>query len=369
MSRLRRRSRPPEITRVSDPRGNRPGKPQPFKRILDVSEPIDEDVVVEGLNRRNRILACPFRGKRLRFIKDITQAQHKPRPACLEARKGGFKFAPQPERLLVNDEKVGRKAERRLPDQGRAKRRRRVDGPMGAQGHIVAAAQLDDAWHPDEVDARLEIEAADDRRTGYNEDPQLRAGLGQRLGYCPAASEMAQTETVVAVDQDASRSRCNDEPLGTLSVAPIRTIISATGVSARQTLLARIPAPRRADRNLMSSHKSLYSYIWQHSRRDQIVILCIALLAQPFYFLTLTLPKLIINGPIQGGGFEDPGATQAFMQLSFALPGFLPAWLSGTWTIFSGFPLERLPYLFALSLTFLALVGFNGFLKFLVNTM
>jgi putative ABC transport system ATP-binding protein len=240
---------------------------------------------------------------------------------------------------------------------------------MGAQGHIVAAAQLDDAWHPDEVDARLEIEAADDRRTGYNEDPQLRDGLGQRMGYCPAASDMAQTETVVAVDQDASRSRCNDEPLGTLSVAPIRTIISATGVSARQTLLARIPAPRRADRNLMSSHKSLYSYIWQHSRRDQIVILCIALLAQPFYFLTLTLPKLIINGPIQGGGFEDPGATQAFMQLSFALPGFLPAWLSGTWTIFSGFPLERLPYLFALSLTFLALVGFNGFLKFLVNTM
>ncbi|MFN8946176.1 MAG: ABC transporter ATP-binding protein, partial [Alphaproteobacteria bacterium] len=119
----------------------------------------------------------------------------------------------------------------------------------------------------------------------------------------------------------------------------------------------------------MSSHQSLYRYIWQHSRRDQIVILLIALLAQPFYFLTLTLPKHIINGPIQGGGFEEAGATQAFLQMSFALPGFLPPGLAGTWHVFNGIPLERLPYLFALSLTFLALVGFNGFLKFLVNTM
>lgn len=119
----------------------------------------------------------------------------------------------------------------------------------------------------------------------------------------------------------------------------------------------------------MSSHQSLYRYIWQHSRRDQIVILMIALLAQPFYFLTLTLPKHIINGPIQGGGFEEPGATQAFLQLSVMLPGFLPHGLAGTWHVFNGIPLERMPYLFALSLTFLALVGFNGFLKFLVNTM
>lgn len=119
----------------------------------------------------------------------------------------------------------------------------------------------------------------------------------------------------------------------------------------------------------MSTHQSLYGYIWQHSRRDQIIILLIALSAQPVYFLTLTLPKLIINGPIQGGGFEQPEATKDFLRLSFEMPDFLPSMLSGTWTLIEGIPLERLPYLFALSLAFLAVVGFNGFLKFLVNTM
>ena len=63
----------------------------------------------------------------------------------------------------------------------------------------------------------------------------------------------------------------------------------------------------------MATH-TLYKYIWQHSRRDQITLLVIALAAQPIYFLTLTLPKLIVNGPIQGKGFETPDATQNFLQ-------------------------------------------------------
>jgi putative ABC transport system ATP-binding protein len=112
----------------------------------------------------------------------------------------------------------------------------------------------------------------------------------------------------------------------------------------------------------MATHQTLYSYIWQHSRRDQLVILAIALAAQPFYFLTLTLPKLIVNGPIQGEGFEGERATQNFLHVEF------PDWL-GSLTLFDGIALERIPYLFALSLAFLALVGFNGFLKFLINTM
>ena len=113
----------------------------------------------------------------------------------------------------------------------------------------------------------------------------------------------------------------------------------------------------------MATHQSLYSYIWQHSRRDQLVLLAIALLAQPFYFLTLTLPKLIVNGPIQGGGFETEGATQHFFHVTIP-------WVDGSsWTLFDGIALERIPYLVALSVAFLALVGFNGFLKFLINTM
>lgn len=113
----------------------------------------------------------------------------------------------------------------------------------------------------------------------------------------------------------------------------------------------------------MATHQSLYSYIWRHSRRDQLVIVAIALAAQPFYFLTLTLPKLIVNGPIQGKGFDTPDATQNFLHI------WLPTLDGGGWTLFDGFALERIPFLFALSFAFLALVGFNGFLKFLINTM
>lgn len=113
----------------------------------------------------------------------------------------------------------------------------------------------------------------------------------------------------------------------------------------------------------MATHQSLYNYIWQHSRRDQLVILVIAVLAQPFYFLTLTLPKLIVNGPIQGKGFETADATQHLFHLTIP-------WLDGSsWTLFEGIALERIPYLVALSIAFLVLVGFNGFLKFLINTM
>jgi len=119
----------------------------------------------------------------------------------------------------------------------------------------------------------------------------------------------------------------------------------------------------------MATHQSLYGYIWQHSRRDQLVLLGIALAAQPFYFLTLTLPKLIINGPLtgptNGTAFTTPGATESFLRFVIDLP----TWLGSQWVVFEGFALERAPYLFALSFAFLFLVGFNGFLKFLINTM
>ena len=119
----------------------------------------------------------------------------------------------------------------------------------------------------------------------------------------------------------------------------------------------------------MATQQTLYNYIWQHSRRDQLTILCIAIAAQPFYFLTLSLPKLIINGPITGNGFTAPDATQEFMRLVIAVPEWLATQAGNQWVVFEGVALERLPFLLALSFSFLALVGFNGFLKFLVNTM
>ena len=49
----------------------------------------------------------------------------------------------------------------------------------------------------------------------------------------------------------------------------------------------------------------LFTYIWRHSLGEQLAVLGVIVLSLPFYFLALNLPKLIVNGPIQGGGFED----------------------------------------------------------------
>src|SRR6187455_3635413 len=65
------------------------------------------------------------------------------------------------------------------------------------------------------------------------------------------------------------------------------------------------------------------------------------------YYLSLDLPKTIINQAIQGDKFKQPGATAGFL----------------------GFELGRIEYLFALSLVFLALIVLNGWLKFQINTM
>ncbi len=110
---------------------------------------------------------------------------------------------------------------------------------------------------------------------------------------------------------------------------------------------------------------SLFRYIWQHTRRDQIWIIFVILISMPFLFMALDLPKLIVNGPIQGRGFPTPDATVRFFELKFTLP----AWLGGVkLDLFNGVELGRLSYLVALSLVFLALVCINGLFKFYINT-
>jgi putative ABC transport system ATP-binding protein len=86
----------------------------------------------------------------------------------------------------------------------------------------------------------------------------------------------------------------------------------------------------------------------------------------PAYFLFFDLPKQIVNGPIQGNGFETEGATARFLELSI----WVPTWISssGQLDLFSGFELDRFGYLTALSLAFLALVCINGLFKFYINT-
>ncbi len=108
--------------------------------------------------------------------------------------------------------------------------------------------------------------------------------------------------------------------------------------------------------------KSLLRYIWRHTRRQQLFILAIVAASMVPYFLAFDLPKQIINGPIQGGGFESEGATQAYMDFAVTLP-----WL-GTIFQFDGIPLDRLETLGALSGVFLLLVIVNGLFKYYINT-
>ncbi len=107
---------------------------------------------------------------------------------------------------------------------------------------------------------------------------------------------------------------------------------------------------------------SLLKYIWTHTWRQQLWILTIVALSMIPYFMSFDLPKQIVNGPIQGHGFENPGDTQPFMPIDFSLP------LIGQVHLFDGFELTRTQTLVALSLVFLSLVIVNGGFKLYINT-
>jgi putative ABC transport system ATP-binding protein len=108
--------------------------------------------------------------------------------------------------------------------------------------------------------------------------------------------------------------------------------------------------------------QSITRYIWTHTRPQQVWILCIVALSMIPYFMSFDLPKRIVNGPIQGTGFETEGATQLFMRIAFDLPGIGPV------VLFPGVELERFGTLMALSAVFLLLVIVNGLIKFYINT-
>ena len=106
----------------------------------------------------------------------------------------------------------------------------------------------------------------------------------------------------------------------------------------------------------------LSRYIWTHTRKQQLFILFVVAMSMIPYFMSFDLPKQIVNGPIQGKGFESPSATQNFGAISFDLP-----W-SGTVNLFDGVELDRFGTLYALSAVFLLLVIVNGLFKLYINT-
>lgn len=107
--------------------------------------------------------------------------------------------------------------------------------------------------------------------------------------------------------------------------------------------------------------KDLFRYIWRHSKKEQFSIVLLVLFSLPFYFFSLDIPKTIVNKTIQGTGFPTPESTAPFMKFD------LPDWLGGG-PLFGGFEMDRITYLFALSLAFLVFVCINGLFKYQINT-
>jgi putative ABC transport system ATP-binding protein len=108
---------------------------------------------------------------------------------------------------------------------------------------------------------------------------------------------------------------------------------------------------------------NLFRYVWRHSRTEQIVILGVILVSLPFYFLSLDVPKRIVNDAIQGRAFQGGRDTATFLELSLPLPEFL----GGPLQLFSGIELRQAGYLLALALLFLALTLVNGAFKYVIN--
>ena len=87
---------------------------------------------------------------------------------------------------------------------------------------------------------------------------------------------------------------------------------------------------------------TLFAFIWKHSKRDQLFLLALTIVTFPFLYVTLELPKRIINDAI--------GATD------------------NTVDVF-GFEMTQIQFLLALCFGYLGAVLVHGLLKMRLNTM
>jgi putative ABC transport system ATP-binding protein len=110
--------------------------------------------------------------------------------------------------------------------------------------------------------------------------------------------------------------------------------------------------------------RNLFSYIWRYSRPEQIVILILVVFAQIFYFMSLSVPKSIVNNGISGNAFKDAAAIQ-MLAIDFSLPKFLGGWHVH---LFDGLTVDQLTYLVIMSFVFLVAVVINGQFKKSINT-
>jgi len=87
---------------------------------------------------------------------------------------------------------------------------------------------------------------------------------------------------------------------------------------------------------------TLFSFIWKYSRREQLVLLAVTLITFPFLYMSLVLPKNIINDAI---GAESDVVT------------------------FWGIEMGQVQFLMALCVAYLGTVLVHGLLKMRLNTM
>lgn len=86
--------------------------------------------------------------------------------------------------------------------------------------------------------------------------------------------------------------------------------------------------------------KGILRFIYVNSKKDQIALACLGILAMPILYLSLELPKIIINDAIESGHFP--------------ITSF-------------GLVLDQERFLFAASALFLVVISLHGGLKFLIN--
>jgi putative ABC transport system ATP-binding protein len=107
----------------------------------------------------------------------------------------------------------------------------------------------------------------------------------------------------------------------------------------------------------------LFRYIWTHSRRDQLIVLAMILASLPFYWVSLDIPKQIVNEAIQGRAFKGK-ETAVLFDWSIHWPDFLGG---GTLHLSDGWALRPVSYLMALSGLFLLYTLVNGAFKYYIN--
>jgi len=88
--------------------------------------------------------------------------------------------------------------------------------------------------------------------------------------------------------------------------------------------------------------KSIFGFVFRYSTPQQIVLLIITVISFPVLYISLELPKLIINQAINGTDFP-----KSFLGIEF----------------------EQIPYLLVLCFVFLALVCINGGFKYVINVL